>query len=134
MAEETSFIIENKDQPEHRLELSLQDDAEKSLLVASPKGRIDIFTYRDMYKKLDEILGNRPRLTVVVDFSKITFVASSGWFVFVTLRARLKRNSGALAFVGLAEDMARVYKAMKMDELVPAFDSLEAAVAGVAQP
>ena len=130
MPEEKNFIIENKDQPEHRLELSLKDDEAASLVVASPKGRIDIFTYRDMYKRLDEVLGTRPNLRVVFDFSKISFVASSGWFVFVTLRARLKRHGGSLTFIGLGEDMARVYKAMKMDELVPSYPDLAAALAG----
>lgn len=128
MAEEQKFIIENKDQPEHRLELSISDDADRHLVIATPKGRIDIFTYRDMYKRLDEVLANRAKLLVVFDFSQVSFVASSGWFVFVTLRARMKRLGGTLAFAAMKDDMSRVYKAMKMDELVQAFDSVAAAV------
>jgi anti-sigma B factor antagonist len=134
MSNTTNYIIENKDQPEHRLELDIQDDPEKKLLLASPKGRIDIFTYRDMYKRMDEVLEGRDRLLLVFDFSKVSFVASSGWFVFVTLRARLKRSGGILAFTGLNQDMSRVYKSMKMDELIASFDSVDAALENFNKP
>jgi anti-anti-sigma factor len=128
MGENTNFVIENKEQPEHRLELDLQNEPERMLLLARPKGRIDIFTYRDMYRRMDEVLEGRDRLLLVFDFSRVSFVASSGWFVFVTLRARLKRSNGVLAFIGLNPDMARVYHSMKMDELISSYDSVESAV------
>lgn len=134
MSENKNFIIENKDQPEHRLELNIEDSPERNLLLAVPKGRIDIFTYRDMYKRMDEVLGDRQKLLVVFDFSQISFVASSGWFVFVTLRARMRRCGGSLAFIGLSADMARVYKSMKMDELVPSHESLDAAIQHFGKP
>lgn len=117
-----------------RLEVDIREDPEKNLVRATLSGRLDIFTYRDLSKRLEEAAGGRSGIRLLVDLSKVNFVASSGWSVFIATRSRLKRGEGKMAFAGLNEDLTRVYEGMKMNELVPAYPTPAAALAALLEP
>lgn len=110
-----------------RLQAEISGDREKGLVTARLKGRLDIFTYRDLARQLEAATDQIPDVRLVVDFAGVTFVASSGWSVFVAMRSKLQRQGGKMAFSGMAEDLARVYGAMRMPELVPLYDNAETA-------
>ena len=113
---------------ESRLETQIVDEPERHLVKLLLSGRIDIFTYMGLAKRLEGLVAADPQLRIAVDFSNLAFVASSGWSVFIATRARLKRGGGSLAFCAMQDDLRRVYESMKMTELVPCYASMEEAV------
>jgi anti-anti-sigma factor len=121
------------EESESRLDIDLHEDPQHQCIVAKLKGRLDVFTYRELARRLEEAIGQKNLVRLVVDLSGVGFIASSGWSAFIATRARLKRGGGKMAFVGLNSDIERVYTAMKMPELVPAFSSLDQAVQALAQ-
>lgn len=118
-------------QKESRLDIILDEDATKKLLTINLDGRLDIFTYRELARKLEAALDRTPDLRVVVNFEKVSFVASSGWSVFIATRSKLRRSGGTIVFASMNEELARVYGAMRMPELVKVFPTAEEAVASI---
>ena len=111
------------DDPSQRLNFEFIEDAAKKCVTAKLTGRVDVFTYLELSKRLNEQFENRPGLALIVDMSGVSFVASSGWSVMIATRTRLRRVDGRLAFAGMNEDLHRIYESMKLPELIPAFAS-----------
>lgn len=112
--------------PESRLEIMLREEQGGRLVTVALRGRLDIFGYRELAARLEPLLG-KPGLLLLLDLAELSFIASSGWSTFVATRARLKRGGGRIAFAAMNADLTRVYQAMKMNELVPAFASRDEA-------
>jgi anti-anti-sigma factor len=118
----------DKEIPENKLHIEELLDAPQGCSHVRLKGRIDIFNYRDLAARLEKAVLDKAGHRLIVNMAGVGFVASSGWSVFMAIRAKLKRSQGVLVFVGLHGDLSRVYRAMKMDELVPSFATMKEAV------
>jgi anti-anti-sigma factor len=91
------------------------------------EGRLDIFTYLHFKERMEPYLESAAGKCWLVDLSQVPFVASSGWSVLIGTRSRLKLLNCRLALLGLAPNLARIYRSMNMGGLVPAYDSLSEA-------
>jgi anti-anti-sigma factor len=112
-----------------RLKIRIKDDPKANRVTAFLEGRLDIFTYRALAEEVDATCKDRENVHLVVDLSEVPFVASSGWSAFIAVRGRLKRNQGRISLVGMNEDLKRVYFAMKLKDLIPAFATMAEAEA-----
>lgn len=117
-------IRSDADEP---LKIEVRDDPAVNLVTVELQGRLNIFNYRDLAARLDALSVSRQGVRIILNLALVSFIASSGWSVFVATRGRLKRVEGAMAFCGMNEDLGRVYQAMKMHELVPSYASEEEA-------
>jgi anti-sigma B factor antagonist len=117
----------------HRLDIKVEEDPASQTTKVVLDGRVDVFTYLDLAKQLTAIHEGRDGIKMVLDLSQVYFVASSGWSVFLALRSRLKRQGGRVALAGLNADLKRIYLAMKMAALIPAFDTAVVAAQALAQ-
>ena len=116
-----------------RLDYEVHDDAAKKLAHVRLKGRIDVFNYLQLSGALGDVAGDRQGLTLVLDLSEVVFIASSGWSVLLGVRSRLKRNQSRLVLVGMPPHLERIYQAMKLPVLIPAYPSLAEAETALAQ-
>ncbi len=117
-----------------RLVITTELDPNKKWVLLSLKGRLDVFTYMGLSKRLNEEIESNPGLNVILELSGVLFVASSGWSVMLATRTRLKRLESRLVLAGMNEDLTRIHSAMKMPGLVPAYPTAaeaKKALAGV---
>lgn len=110
--------------PDGRLSIWLDEVLIPGALVFRLEGRLDIFTYLKLKRAMEPRVDQAPDRLWVVDLSGVDFVASSGWAVFLAIRARLNRANCRLVLFGLAPNLARIHHSMNMDKLVPAYADL----------
>lgn len=114
-----------------RFEIAIQDDAARQVTRVALKGRIDVFNYLQLSTALTDAAGGRQALSLILDLSEVAFIASSGWSVLLGVRSRLKRNDSRLVLAGLNAQNERVYTAMKLAALIPAYPSVAEAEAAL---
>jgi len=107
-----------------RLQIEVQDDALSNEVTVHLTGRLDIFTFRSLAEQVDARCKDRQGVHLIVDLRGVPFVASSGWSAFIAVRGRLKRQEGHLTLVGMSEELKRVFFAMKLNDLIPAYNTL----------
>ncbi len=107
--------------PEQRLVITVKTDPKKRWVCVHMKGRVDVFTYLELSKRLNELFDDGQGVSLILDLGGVVYVASSGWSVMLATRTRLKRNQGRLVLSGMSEDLARIYKTMKLTDLIPSY-------------
>jgi len=96
--------------------------------VIAPTGKVDVFTYGDLKKCLDELAGANPAVMAVVDLHGVDYVGSSGWSVLLSRRSSFRRQGGDLSICGMSDKLKRVYDTMKIDDMLPASASVDDAI------
>jgi anti-anti-sigma factor len=87
--------------------------------LAKLEGALDIFSYGELKKYLEELSADAKDVQVVVDLSAVSYIASSGWSVLLSRRKLMRLAGGNLSVFGLNEDIRRVYDAMRIDKRLP---------------
>lgn len=82
----------------------------------------------------DEIAAriDRGHSKLVLDLSKVEFVDSSGLGAIIACLKRLGPE-GKLAIVGVKGVVSKLFALTKMDRVFPLYDSVDAAIAGMAR-
>jgi anti-sigma B factor antagonist len=103
----------------NRIEITTEKRADGTQVVR-PVGKLDVFSFVEFKKYLEEMHATMQKSMVVVDLSGVEYIASSGWSVLLARRQAFRRGGGDLAICGLSENLRRVYDTMKIDKLLPA--------------
>lgn len=81
---------------------------------------------------VEEIAGGGARRAIVVDLSKVDFLASLGIRVLVLGARAVKNKGGKLVILSPDENVRSVLTAARTDTLIPIFVDRDAAIAAVA--
>jgi anti-anti-sigma factor len=94
-----------------RYHVAMQFKAQRNagVLVISPEGRLDAGSCERFETEMLGALDSSDKL-VLVDCSKLSFVASAGLRVFLMAAKRLRISGGRLAFAGLQRDVEQVFQ------------------------
>jgi anti-anti-sigma factor len=110
-------------------------DSGTTAAVVRISGELDSTNADDAADALLSHVSDAASDGLVADLSGISYVDSAGVRAFVELSDRLRRNRQRLALVAPADSrMSRVLSIVKMELLVPVYQSVEAAVDAVASP
>lgn len=110
------------------MDLSLTTREESGFTVVAPAGEVDVFTA----PKLDEALApltsqQQPR--IIVDFTGVDFLDSSGLGVLVKALKRVRDHDGTLRLVVTSDRIAKVFRVTGLDAVIPLYDTLPDALA-----
>jgi len=72
----------------------------------------------DLEKQLESVMGITAQ-TITLDLSLATGITSSALGKIVRINGRLNAESRELRIVGCSESLFRLFKMMKLDELIP---------------
>jgi len=97
--------------------------------VIAVGGEIDVHTAPGLDDALATAAG--PGSAIVADLSAVEFIDSTGLSVLVRALARSRDDEGALAVVASTDRVLKVLKLTGLDGVLPVFDSLDAALAGL---
>jgi anti-anti-sigma factor len=108
---------------------------EPNAVVVRISGELDSTNARDTAEALLSYVGDDDPSGLVAELSGISYVDSAGVRAFVELGDRLERDGRALVLVAPGESrMSRVLSIVKMELLVPVYESVEAALGAIASP
>jgi anti-anti-sigma factor len=90
-------------------------------------GKLDVFTFAELKKVLEDISAKDPAALLAVDLGQVTYIASSGWSALLARRKLARQGGGNLAICCVGPEIKRVYDAMRIGPLLPLADSLDEA-------
>lgn len=110
------------------MDLSLTTREESGFTVVAPAGEVDVFTAPTLDAAL-EPLTSQPQPRIVVDFTGVDFLDSSGLGVLVKALKRVRDHDGTLRLVVTSDRIAKVFRVTGLDAVIPLHPTLADAVA-----
>ncbi|KIH97721.1 anti-sigma factor antagonist [Streptomonospora alba] len=109
------------------LKITRRDRDDGVVLVLS--GEIDMAAEEQFNRAVREAVDARPQGRLVLDFTKLAFIDSSGLRVLIQAHKAAKAAGGSLAVASVSDRIARLLHVTAIDTRVPVFPSVEAALA-----
>ena len=101
--------------------------AKKAIAVLSLDGYVDSATSLNMDEAIDSILQQRT-YHVVVDLTKVSYISSAGWGVFISKIKDIRENHGGLKIAGMRPDVRDVFDLLGFGHIIEAHDTVPEAV------
>lgn len=110
--------------------LILVDSGKQSdeIVVVRLEGILDTTTapiLEDAFEELQEA----QRMNVAVDLSKVSYISSAGWGVFVGELRRFRNNDGDIILAGMSREVREVYNLLELHAILQSFNDVETAIA-----
>ena len=96
-------------------------------LVLQPVGRLDSSNAR-AFEKLVITHISTGELHLVVDFSRLVFISSSGMRVLLIAAKKLQHKSGALVLCSMRDSIREIFSISGFDHIIPVCKSREDAL------
>jgi len=106
------------------------ETAQDGLVILNLKGEIDL-QYSPALRKIlqEKIKAKCPAL--VIDFSGVEYIDSSGLATLVEYRRDSRKYEGAVALANLNNRVRTIFELVRLNEIIPIYPTLEEAKAGV---
>lgn len=92
-----------------------------SCMLCKIEGEINLSTSPELRKAFDNFIRNNVK-KIVIDFSGVPYVDSSGLATLIELLQRLKKISGRLRICCVSEKVKNVFEITKLHKLFELFD------------
>jgi anti-sigma B factor antagonist len=97
--------------------------------IVALEGEIDLHRSPQVKESLEPLLAQKvPR--VLLDFSAVTYVDSSGLATMIETLQRIQAYGGKLAMFGLRDSVRSIFEIARLDQIFRIFPNEAAAVAG----
>ena len=113
------------------MEIQVTEDRAGEVLVLSPEGRLDSANAT----AFEAVVMNHVRAGerhLVIDFSKLDFISSSGMRVLLIAAKSLRTNKGTLVLCSMKDHIAEVFQISGFSQIIPIKDSRAEALAASA--
>lgn len=101
--------------------------ANRGIAVLSLDGYVDSATSLNMDEAIDSIL-RQGVYCVVVDLTKVGYISSAGWGVFISKIKDIRENGGGLKIAGMRPDVRDVFDLLGFGHIIEAHDNVDEAV------
>lgn len=102
--------------------------AKKTIAILSLDGYVDSATSLNMDEAIDSILQQQRVYQIVVDLTKVSYISSAGWGVFISKIKDIRENHGGLKIAGMRPDVRDVFDLLGFGHIIEAHDTVQDAV------
>ncbi len=95
--------------------------------VVRVEGYIDTTTSAELEKAMDSLL-KAGRYMLVIDLSRIDYISSAGWGIFISQIREIRNQGGDLKLAGMIPDVYEVFELLEFHRILNAFNTVEEAV------
>ena len=96
-------------------------------LVCMLDGEVNITTSPELRKAFEGIIKNN-ETKVLIDFSQVGYIDSSGLATLIEMLQRLKKSGGKLVFCNMSQKVKNVFEITKLDKLFSICESRDEAL------
>lgn len=100
----------------------------KKILVVSLSGELDHHTAKEVKNLIEEVVKNRNIKNLILDFSNLIFMDSSGIGVIVGRYKLLSSLGGRIVISGASKNVSRLLYMSGINKIIETFDSLNDAI------
>ena len=97
-----------------------------SLLRVS--GYVDTTTSPDLERRLQALLREK-RYHVVVDLTRVEYISSAGWGIFISEIREIREHGGDLKLAGMIPDVREVFDLLEFENILQSYPDADLAVA-----
>jgi len=107
----------------------MANDPNKQTGILALDGEIDLHRSPQVKESLEPLIAQKlPR--ILVDFSGVTYVDSSGLATMIETLQRIQSYGGKFAMFGLRESVRSIFEIARLDQIFRIYPDEAAAVAG----
>lgn len=107
--------------------MEITSTTHRRVTVVAVAGRIDTATSTDFEESLEELF-EKGQKNLVLDFSAVDFLSSSGLRVLVSIRKKLRGAGGDVVLAAPSERASDSFEIAGLDKLFPSYPDRETAV------
>ncbi len=108
------------------MELTLSSREVGDRTVVEVGGEVDVYTAPKLDAELTSLVGSG-KSVIVVDFSGVEFLDSTGLGVLVKALKHVKEAGGSLSVVATSERIIKVFRITGLDAAIPLHDTVDSA-------
>lgn len=108
-------------------EMKIAEEMHNGTIICHPEGEININNSSQLRKAFDEII-KRNEKKVLVDFSGVSYIDSSGLATLIEMFQRLKKIGGRIRFSGMDSKVKNIFEIVKLYKLFEIFDTQDSAL------
>jgi anti-sigma B factor antagonist len=95
--------------------------------VLEVAGYIDTTTSAEFEREIKSLIQSK-RYKIIVDLSRVSYISSAGWGIFISVIREIRENGGDLRLVGMVPDVYEVFELLEFQNILEAFATVEEAV------
>lgn len=100
----------------------------KNILVVHLKGELDHHNAGEVRNKIDDMLARTNSLNLIMDFSGVNFMDSSGIGVVIGRYKKLLNKKGKVSVSNASGSVKRVFELSGMFKIIPLYNSTDEAI------
>ncbi len=107
----------------------MANESQPQTAILALDGEVDLHRSPEVKQTLEPLIAKKvPR--ILVDFSAVTYIDSSGLATMIETLQRIQSYGGKFAMFGLRESVRAVFEIARLDQIFRLFPDEAAAVAG----
>jgi anti-anti-sigma factor len=107
--------------------MEIMQEKQNEIIILELKGRLDTLSSTELEKKLSDLIAENEH-KLVLDFSQLDFISSSGLRVLLAAGKQLKNAHGKMVLCALNDHVKEVFDVAGFTMLFSLFPSPEVAV------
>lgn len=107
--------------------MKIKEEKNAEVLICALEGEVDLNNSPQLRKAFEEII-KRDEKKVLVEFSRVSYIDSSGLATLIEMFQRLKKIGGRMRFSGMNQKIKNTFEITKLHKLFDIFDNQEAAL------
>jgi len=115
--------------PELAVGLSRSTGGPRGTFVLNVDGTIDSSTSEQFEQTLERCIAEHPAY-LIIDFSDLVYISSSGWGIIIKYMQRLGDAGGRFSLVGMNSIILKIFRDLGFEPLIPCYPRLEDALKG----
>jgi len=113
------------------VEMYLKFDSRESILVVTMMGELDHHSAEEVRAKIDDRLDRERINKLILDFSGVSFMDSSGIGVVIGRYKKMIALQGKIYVVNTKSSIKRVFELSGMFKIIKNYDTLEEAMSNI---
>lgn len=109
--------------------MNIKEQKNNDVVICVLEGEVDINTSPELRKTFDGIVKANEK-KVLVDFSGVSYIDSSGLATLIEMFQRLKKIGGSLRFCNMSGKVKNIFEITKLFKLFEVFDTSQDAIEG----
>jgi anti-sigma B factor antagonist len=99
----------------------------RGVSVLRVSGYVDTTTSPDLERRLQALLREK-RYHIVVDLSKVEYISSAGWGIFISEIREIREHGGDLKLAGMIPDVREVFDLLEFENILQSYTDADLAV------
>jgi anti-sigma B factor antagonist len=99
----------------------------RGVSVLRVSGYVDTTTSPELERRMQALLREK-RFHIVVDLSRVEYISSAGWGIFISEIREIREHGGDLRLAGMIPDVREVFDLLEFENILQAFPEPDLAI------